>query len=346
MNPSRTVNLLRLLFLVFATSAGLLCFDVESGRPWMGASWGAIFGLGTILADRLLDGIRLRAFSSATFGLLLGLVFAHLLRASQILVYVPERTAWIISLLTYCFFGYLGMMLATRSNRDEFSLIIPYVRFRQQSVQEQPVVIDTNIIIDGRIMELCKTGFIRGPFIVPRFVLNELQRLADSRDSTKRERGRRGLAQLQEMQHSETVGVTIHETETQAIGDVDGELIRLAQILGARIISNDTGLCQVARLQKVTAINLNEMSKALQVKDFPGDTIELNLAREGRDFHQAVGYKNDGTMVVVNHARHLIGETVDVVIGGVVQTNAGRLTFAELKNPEETPANRHESVRS
>jgi uncharacterized protein YacL len=335
MTPARTINLLRILFLVFATVVGTVSVDQLNYSAWSGAVAGACFGLLAILADRLLKGIRLRAFSSATFGLLLGLIFAHLLRGSQVLVYVPERMAWLISLGVYCFFGYLGMMLAIRSNRDEFSLIIPYVRFRQQSVQEQPILVDTNIVIDGRIMDLCQIGFLRGPLIVPRFVLNELQRLGDSSDAIKRERGRRGLGKLQEMQLSEIVGVTIHETDNQAIGDVDSELIRLAQILGARIISNDMGLCQVARLQKVAALNLNEMAKALQMKDLPGDEIELYLSKEGRDYHQAVGYKNDGTMVVVNQARHLIGQTVEVVIGSFVQTNAGRLTFAELKNSDK-----------
>jgi len=332
MTPSRTINLLRLLFLAFATAIGYLCLEYPSGQEWKGASIGATLGLLTILVDRLINGVHLRAFSSATFGLLLGIIFAHLLKASHVLQYVPERTAWLISLTGYCFFGYLGMMLSMRSNRDEFSLIIPYVRFRQQSVQEQPVLVDTNIIIDGRIMELCSAGFLRGPLIVPRFVLSELQRLADSGDAAKRSRGRRGLGKLQEMQLSEIVGVTIHETETNGIVDVDSELIRLAQLLGARIVSNDSGLCQVARLQKVTVINLNEIARALQVKDQPGDEIELFLVKEGRDHHQAVGFKEDGTMIVVNQARHLIGETVEVIIGNFVQTNAGRLTFAELKN--------------
>ena len=335
MTPSRTINLMRTLFLVFAITIGYVCIDLGKGPGWPGASIGAVLGLITILVDRLLNGIRLRVFSSATFGLLLGIIFAHFLKASNVLEYVPEKTAWLIGLGVYCFFGYLGMMLAIRSNRDEFSLIIPYVRFRQQSVQEQPVLVDTNIVIDGRIMDLCQAGFLKGPLIVPRFVLNELQRMADSGDSIKRERGRRGLGKLQEMQLLEIAGVTIHETETNAIGDVDSELIRLAQLLGARIISNDSGLCQVARLQKVTVLNLNELSKALQVKDLPGDEIELHLVREGRDYHQAVGYKNDGTMVVVNQARHLIGETVEVVIGSFVQTNSGRLTFAELKEADK-----------
>ena len=338
MTPSRTINLLRLLFLAFAITIGATCTSSSGGTSFFGGAIGAIIALLTILVDRTIDGIRLRVFSSATFGLFLGVIFAHLLHASRFLQYVPEKTAWMISLGVYCFFGYLGMMLAIRSNRDEFSLIIPYVRFKQQSAQEQPALIDTNIIIDGRILQLCLAGFMGGPLIVPRFVLSELQKMSDSADPRKRERGRRGLSKLQEMQLNETIGLTIHETESRIVGDVDGELIRLAQLLGARIVSNDSGLCQVARLQKISVLNLNEMAKALQMTDLPGDEIELLLVKEGRDSHQGVGYKNDGSMIVVNHARHLIGNTVDVVIGGSLQTNAGRLTFAELKETEKEAA--------
>ena len=331
MTPARTINLLRWLLLVFATVIGGTVAEATDHSPVFGSIVGAILGLLTILIDRMLDGIRIRIFSAATFGLVLGLVFAHLLRASDVLAYVPEKTAWMISLGVYCFFGYLGIMLAVRSNRDEFALIIPYIRFRQQSVQEQPTLIDTNIIIDGRISDLCATGFLRGPLIVPRFVLTELQRLADSADPLKREKGRRGLAKLHEMQLSETVGINIHESESDLATPVDTSLIQLARLLGARIISNDTGLAGVARLQKILVLNLNDLAKAIQPKDIPGDEIELHLVREGREFHQAVGYKPDGTMVVVNNARQLIGEKVSVIIASTVQTHSGRLTFAELK---------------
>lgn len=333
MTPSRTINLLRTLLFVFAVVIGGTVAEATGHSAWFGTIVGAILGLVTILIDRLLDGIRIRIFSAATFGLVLGLVFAHLLRASDVLAYVPEKTAWMISLGVYCFFGYLGIMLAVRSNRDEFALIIPYIRFRQQSVQEQPTLIDTNIIIDGRIGDLCAGGFIRGPLIVPRFVLSELQRMADSSDPLKREKGRRGLAKLNEMQLSDKVGINVHEISPDSHGAVDTSLIQLARLLGARIISNDTGLAAVARLQKISIINLNDLGKALQPKDLPGDEIELQLVREGREFHQAVGYKPDGTMVVVNNARQFIGEKVSVVIASSVLTHSGRLTFAELSMP-------------
>src|SRR5207248_10695416 len=141
----------------------------------------------------LLKGVSLRLFSSATFGLLLGLLFANLLIASDVLRFQPETTQWAVKLIVYTTFASLGMMLAMRSNRDEFSLIIPYVRFARETTQREPIIVDTNVIIDGRIADLCATGFLSRALIVPRFVLGELQTLADSRDPLKRERGRRGL---------------------------------------------------------------------------------------------------------------------------------------------------------
>jgi len=332
MTPDRTVNLMRALFLAFAACVGAIWAERTGQFVWVGVSIGGVFGLATILIDRLLKGFRLRAFSSATFGLLLGLVFATLLRASHILDYAPERAAWTVYTVVYCFFGYLGMMLAVRSNRDEFALLIPYVRFRQQSVQEKPLLVDTNIIIDGRIAAICASGFLHAPLIVPRFVLEELQRLADSNDALKRERGRRGLATLSTMQASEDLGLSIHESDTTTTEAVDMQLIRLARMLEARLVSNDLALCQIARLQKIGVLNLNELATALQARYVSGEELDLHLVKEGRDQHQAVGYQPDGTMVVVNHARHLIGQRVLVIISSLIQTGTGRLVFAEGKH--------------
>src|ERR1043166_9023936 len=184
---------------------------------WPGLVIGLVVGLLIVLADRLLKGFSLRAFSSATFGALLGLIFGNLLLASDVLHYQSETVQWMARLIVYGAFGYLGMMLAMRSNRDEFSLIIPYVRFARETTQHEPIVVDTNIIIDGRIADLCATGFLSRALIVPRFVLSDLQTLADSRDSLKRERGRRGLETLNKLQQSRELDLTIHETT----GDAD-----------------------------------------------------------------------------------------------------------------------------
>ncbi len=331
MTPLLTVNLLRVLFVTFCAAIGGIATNETQGHIIPGILFGTVFGLLVVLADRLLKGFSLRAFSSATFGLLLGLFFSNLLMASDALRFQPETTQWVVRLIVYCTFGYLGMMLAMRSNRDEFSLIIPYVRFARQTMQHEPLVVDTNVIIDGRIADLCATGFLSRSLIVPRFVLGELQTLADSRDPIKRERGRRGLDILNQLQRSKEVDLTIHESEGDADLPIDARLVRISKLLQARLLTNDNALCQVARLQLVAALNLSDLSRALRPIVVAGDELELNLVKEGRDSHQAVGYLPDGTMIVVNHARPHLGQVATVVVSSALQTGAGRLIFAELK---------------
>src|SRR5437764_13480284 len=182
MTPLLTINLLRVLFVTFCAVIGANISGALMDNLWPGLVLGLLLGLVVVLIDRLLKGFSLRAFSSATFGLLLGWIFARLLVASQIFAYLPGSAQWAIGLVVYCTLGYLGMMLAMRSNRDEFSLIIPYVRFARETTQREPIIVDTNVIIDGRIADLCATGFLSRALIVPRFVLGELQTLAYSRD--------------------------------------------------------------------------------------------------------------------------------------------------------------------
>ena len=311
--------------------AGLAGTTIGINSQLLGAIGGTAFGLIIVLGDRLLKGITLRTFSSATFGLLLGFFFSRLLLASDVLRNSSDTVQWIVGLTVYATFGYIGMMLAIRSNRDEFSLIIPYVRFRQTAVQDAPLLVDTNIIIDGRIEEICMTGFLSGSLVVPRFVLEELQRLADSADPIKRERGRRGLDTLNQMQKSSSLAVTIHDSVSEVTASVDSRLLQLSTMLQARLLTNDGNLCKIARLQGVSVLNLNDLANALRPSIATGDELEIALVKEGRDAHQAVGYLPDGTMIVVNHARPHLGETVHVTIAGTLQTTAGRLFFAELK---------------
>src|SRR3954447_4363950 len=331
MTPLFTVNLLRALFVTFCATIGGIVTSETQGNLVPGVLIGIVFGLFMVLADRLLKGFSLRAFSSATFGLILGLLFAQLLMASDILRYQSDTVQWAARLIVYSAFGYLGMMLAMRSNRDEFSLIIPYVRFARETTQHEPLVVDTNVIIDGRIADLCATGFLSRALIVPRFVLGELQTLADSRDPIKRERGRRGLDILNQLQKSKELDLTIHETTGDADLSIDARLVRTAKVLQARLLTNDQALCQVARLQQVPALNLADLARALRPSAAAGDELELNLVKEGRESHQAVGYLPDGTMIVVNHARPFLGKVVTVTVSSALQTGAGRLIFAEVK---------------
>jgi uncharacterized protein YacL len=233
--------------------------------------------------------------------------------------------------VAYATFGYLGMMLAMRSNRDEFALIVPYVRFRQTTVQEEPLLVDSSVIIDGRLPDLCATGFLSSSLVVPRFILDELQRLADSADPLKRERGRNALDRLEQMQRNPELSVTIHESEGASELPVDTQLAQLAKRLNARLLTSDSGLGAIARLQNVVVLNLTDLVRVLRPVLEPGQQMELTLVKEGREAHQAVGYLGDGTMIVVNHARQHIGKTVRVTISSALQTSAGRLFFGELR---------------
>ena len=339
MTPALTINLLRILFITFCAAIGANISSAFIDNVWPGLGLGIALGLVIVLIDRLLKGVSLRLFSSATFGLLLGWICANLLVASQILRYQTESAQWAARLIVYAVFGYLGMMLAMRSSRDEFSLIIPYVRFAREATQHEPLVIDTNVIIDGRIGDLCATGFLSRSLIVPRFILDELQLLADSHDPTKRERGRRGLEILNQMQSSREIELTVHESTADDLDlGTDARLVRAAKVLKARLLTNDHALAQIARLQQVPVLNLAELARALRPTLVAGDEIDLHLVKEGRESHQAVGYLPDGTMIVVNNARAHVGKTRTVVVASALQTAAGRLIFAELKDGATQPS--------
>lgn len=331
MNNAPTVQLLRVLFVSFTAYLGNQIGHHFWGNSRLGICGGIAFGLAVVLADRIVKGLSLRMFSSATFGLLLGFIASRLLLASGLLWQTPEHDQWLISLTIYSTFSYIGMMLAMRGNRDEFALIIPFIRFREQDQSDPPVLVDSNIIIDGRLPDLASTGFIGNAFIIPRFVLEELQTLADSHDPAKREKGRLALSRLQDMQKAPNYTLTIHETELDPFSAVDSKLVQLAKITGARILSNDGNLASIAKLQGIRTLNLNDLSRALRPQLTAGDELDLPLSKEGREAHQAVGYLRDGTMIVVNHARTHIGKTVRISISSVLQTNAGRLFFAEMQ---------------
>jgi uncharacterized protein YacL len=331
MTPLLTINLFRVLFVAFTTVVGVM---VAEGwwSPWLGGAAGAVFGLCIVLADRLLKGVSLRLFSSASFGLLMGVIFSRLLLASDVLRDVRPDIKWIVGLAVYAACAYLGTMLAVRSNRQDFSLIIPYVRFRESAGQESPVIIDSNIIVDGRVAEICATGFLSSTLVVPRFILEELHRLADSAEPLKRERGKRALERLQQMQQDDSLNVSVPETEVEGEQSTDSKLIQLARMLDARLLTNDANLCSIARLQGVRALNLNELARVVRPVLATGDEVELTLTKEGREPHQAVGYLPDGTMIVVNQGRDHLGKNVLVAISSVLQTSGGRLFFAELRH--------------
>ncbi len=226
-------------------------------------------------------------------------------------------------------FSYLGAVMALRG-KDEFNLIIPYVRFKRQDLKDGVVLLDTSAIIDGRIGDIFKTGFLGGRMVVPRFVLHELQRLADSDDDTKRSRGRRGLELLKAMQKDTAADVRVHEDDLNGNEAVDLKLVKLAKLMEARIATTDFNLSRMASLQGIEMLNINDLVNAAKPMVFAGEQLEIKLLKEGKDAHQAIGYLEDGTMVVVIDGKNHIGQTVHVTITSALQTQAGRMIFAKL----------------
>jgi uncharacterized protein YacL len=298
------------------------------------------FGFGGLLiaVDEMLKGFSLRAFSATTFGLLLGTMVAVLIDRSGLFEKVDENTRLLVRLCLFLAFGYIGIVLAMRSNKEDFSLIIPYVRFAPRNKPDNLLLLDTSAIIDGRIADLIQSNFVEGIIVVPRFVLAELQKIADSGDPIKRARGRRGLEMLNNIQRNPRNEVKIHDGDFPDEKEVDAKLIRLARNLGAKLFTNDYNLSKLAELQNVNFVNMHEIARSLRTVLLPGELVSLRIVREGKDKGQGIGYLPDGTMVVVNNGQPHVGKQVLVHIQSSLQTGAGVMVFADVRQPAATEA--------
>lgn len=344
-----SIRLARAIFLTLAVALGAAIAAGYKEPIWVGTLGGLVIGGLFVMVDALLAKFSFREFSFSTFGLLTGLFCAWLVLKIGFFdlpwfkaLDDSDSLKSIIELCVYAALGFLGITLALRSDKDQFSFIIPYVRFRRDASEGEPILLDANVIIDGRVLRVCATGFISGSLVIPRFILDELQRLADSDDAIRSDRGRRGLACVEKMRSSPGFDVTIHEEALNESEPMDTRLVTLARGLSARLLTNDANLGKVASVRGVTVLNFNDLARALQPELCAGDELELSLVKGGKDKHQAVGYLPDGTMIVVNNAAAFLGDTVPVMVINATQTSAGRLIFAELKGnrPPEPTARR------
>lgn len=329
-----TVLYLRAFFMILSTVVGYYIGGLmgDFKVAWeIGGAVAGLMGSGIIVVlEVVMRRFSIRNLSAAVFGLIFGFFMAWIL--TNVLKLIPMSielfsSLQIILILIFC---YLGMIIAMRG-KDEFNLIIPYVKFVRQDEHEDIVLLDTSVIIDGRIADIFQTKFIAGRIVIPRFVLRELQQIADSQDSLKRNRGRRGLDILNKIQKDSALNVRIQEEDFPEIKDVDAKLVKLAQLLGAKVTTNDFNLNKIAELQGVTVLNINELANALRPVVLPGEAMDIRISKEGKEHNQGVGYLDDGTMVVVDNTRHLIGQVIKVTITSVLQTSAGRMIFAKLE---------------
>lgn len=274
---------------------------------------------------------------SVVFGLLIGLSIATL--TTQLFRPALPQMLWTASaLIIYLLLGYIGAHLGARRWRDFASLLSgrqsraeKRVSPSQQTQASISKILDTSVIIDGRIFDICKTGFVEGPLVAPQFILAELRHIADSSDPLRRERGRRGLDVLARIQKELDIEVIITDMDFEDVEEVDVKLLKLAQQMNAVVVTNDFNLNKVANVTGVKVLNINDLAGALRPVLLPGEEMQVQVLREGKELGQGVGYLEDGTMIVVDNGKRYIGETVDVVVTTVLQTSAGRMIFTRVK---------------
>jgi uncharacterized protein YacL len=275
-----------------------------------------------------------RLLLSAIIGLITGLIVGHLLSLgfSSMNIEALKDYSGIIQPIIYHISGFAVMMFFVINNENIglFSKLLP-AGIDEEGSGIYYKILDTSVIIDGRISDICDTGFLEGILVIPNFVLNELQMIADSADSIKRNRGRRGLDILNKMQKDQSIMVKISDMDFKDTPEVDAKLVKLAKVMNAKIITNDYNLNKVAEFHGVPVLNINQLSNALKPIVLPGEEMNVSLIKEGKDPDQAIGYLDDGTMIVVENGRKMMNREVDVTVTSVLQTTAGRMIFTRLK---------------
>ena len=281
-----------------------------------------------IWARRTIRQVPAQQLLAATVGLLIGLIIAAL--SAIPLSLLPQPLGSFLPFLSLVLFGYLGAWVMVMRERDFFAILGG--RFGREGLargaSEKSVLLDTSVIIDGRIADISHTGFIDGTMMIPRFVLQELQHIADSPDSLRRNRGRRGLEILNKLQKESIVPIRITDLDVEEVHEVDDKLVRLAKNLHCPIVTNDYNLNRVAELQGIRVLNINELANAVRAVVLPGEGMRVRVVQEGKELGQGVGYLDDGTMVVIDNGKKSIGNTIDVTVTRMLQTNQGRMIFA------------------
>ena len=323
--------IIRIILMAACSISGYFIVFTYYGFPiaLIGLFSGFLIAIFVIRAEQAIRKVSLRVIFGGVVGMIIGLFIAFFLAYGLNFVGVTwekqQVAPWIYALLTGIM-GYLGLVIGSKKI-EEFSLF----SFSQSKESSDYGILDTSVIIDGRIADICDTGFIEGTLVVPRFVLDELQYIADSSDSMKRSRGRRGLDILNRMQRSNGINIEVVDQDFPKLKGVDAKLVAMAKKMNARIITNDFNLNKVAELQGIKILNVNELANALKPVVLPGEIMTVKIIKEGKELGQGVAYLDDGTMIIVDHAQKYQGSTVEVIVTSVLQTTAGRMIFSEMK---------------
>lgn len=325
------VVLIRLIFTAVLVAAGYLLHPVKNDRV-LSAVMAAIVAIAIIFFEIRIRRASLKTLIGAAVGSIMGITGAYLigsLISSQDSNAVAVETKTFLTLALTFFMAYVGLMVGAAKG-DYLDLSALGGIFSDKTIRRDYKVLDTSVIIDGRIADVAETGFLSGTIIIPQFILRELQQVADSPDSSKRQRGRRGLDMLNRLQNNSSLDIQIVETDFPSVREVDLKLIELGKQLDAVIVTNDFNLNKVAQLRGVQVLNINELANALKPVVLPGEAMRVFILKEGKEYNQGVAYLDDGTMVVVDNARKLIGRNADIAVTSVLQTTAGKMIFGRL----------------
>jgi uncharacterized protein YacL len=332
--------ILRSLFLMVATGLGV--FFIKSGLMPVDAPWGPWLAFGgmfllavvIIVLDMVARRKSLDTISAVYFGMIVGLFLAYVVGLALIPLPLSDKVREAVQVVLGAILCYLCISLLLQT-KDDFRFIIPYVEFAKEVKGRKPHILDTSVIIDGRIADVVETGIFDTQLVMPRFVLGELQGIADSSDRMRRSRGRRGLDKLNQLRNNPHVDLEIYDRELPEFAGqpVDLKLVLLAKHLGGKLVTNDYNLNKVAQLHGVDVINLNDVANALKPLFLPGEQVEVRVVKVGEEPGQGVGYLEDGTMVVIEGGRDHINEVATISVTSVLQTSAGRMVFGRYEGP-------------
>ncbi|MCX5798736.1 MAG: PIN domain nuclease [Proteobacteria bacterium] len=324
------------LIAVTTISGYFIIREIFTSTVWglFGAICGIALGYIILKLEEKLKDIPLKLIFGSLLGVTVSLLIANLFISKLLLALVKDIPITLpIYVLFYFVMGYLGFRIGEKKSQTLDLSKVPL--FDKMEGTEDAKILDTSTIIDGRIADICETGFVEGTFMIPQFVLYEIQHIADHQDTVKRTRGRRGLEVLHRLQKQTFVKVKIVDYDFPKLKDVDTKLIALAKKLNGKIVTNDYNLNKVAELQGIEVLNINQLATALKPAILPGEQMNIRILKEGKEYGQGIGYLDDGTMVVVDEAKKLLCKAVDVVVTSVLQTTSGRMIFGKLREQAE-----------